>query len=151
MTRIHGRVPKQILLYVGRQPLHMASQFQWANGVARFTLIDMREVDGEPLLASPEPSDNVLGILARLGNHRAGLRSILEKLSRLQRDEAEFYFQAPSALGKSDPFLLTKIDPQWNSDLPLGKKESEQCHPRRRRAGLISSSTLKACKLAFSF
>lgn len=66
VTRIHGRVPKQILLYVGRKPLHMASQFQWTDGVARFTLVDMREIDGEPLLASSEPSDNVLGILARL-------------------------------------------------------------------------------------
>jgi predicted transposase YdaD len=94
VTRIHGRVPKQILLYVGRRPLHMASQFQWAGGVARFTLIDIREIDGEPLLASPEPSDNVLGILARLENHRAALRGIIEKLSRLQREEAEFYFQA---------------------------------------------------------
>lgn len=94
VTRIHGRVPKQVLLYVGRKPLRMANQFEWADGVARFTLIDMSEIDGEPLLASPEPSDNVLSILARLVNQRAAVRSILEKLSKLQRDEAEFYFQA---------------------------------------------------------
>jgi predicted transposase YdaD len=94
VTRVHGSVPKQILLYVGRKPLQMANRFEWADGVARFTLIDMRDVDGEPLVSSPEPSDNVLGILARLGDQRAALRSILENISGLRRDEAEFYFQA---------------------------------------------------------
>ncbi len=62
--------------------------------MARFNLIDVSQVYGEPLIESPEPSDNVLGILARIQNHRAALRSILTKLSRLQRDEAEFYYQA---------------------------------------------------------
>jgi len=48
VTRIHGRVPKQILLYIGRKPSQMASEFRWADGLARFTMIDMHEVDGEP-------------------------------------------------------------------------------------------------------
>jgi predicted transposase YdaD len=94
VARMHGRVPKQVLLYVGRKPLQMANLFEWADGVARYTLIDMRDVDGELLVASSEPSDNVLGILARLGNHRAALRSILEKVSRLRADQAAFYCQA---------------------------------------------------------
>jgi hypothetical protein len=92
--RIHERVPKQILLYVGNKPLQMAPQFEWADGVARFTILDLHDIDGELLIASPEPSDNVLGILGRLQNGRAALRRILEKLSGLPRAEAEFYGQA---------------------------------------------------------
>lgn len=94
VTRVHRRIPKQILLYVGRKPLQMPSQFEWPDGVTRYTLIDMREFDAEPLIASPEPSDNVLGILGRLRDQRAALRSILERLSGLPGEESEFYFRA---------------------------------------------------------
>ena len=93
-ARVHGRVPKQVLLYVGPQPLRMANHFKWDDGVARFTILDLREIDAEPLLASPEPSDNVVAILGRLGNSRAALRRILEKLAGLPREEAAFYGQA---------------------------------------------------------
>ena len=93
-TRIHGRVPKQILLYACRQPLQMASQFEWADGIARFTIIDLHEIDAEPLIASPEPSDNVLAILGRLGNSREALQRILKKLVGLPREDARFCFQA---------------------------------------------------------
>ena len=92
--RIYGRVPKQIVLYVGREPLRMADRFEWADGVARFTMMDLREIDAEPLLASPEPSDNVLGILGRFQNDRATLRRILAKLAILPREETEFYHRA---------------------------------------------------------
>jgi predicted transposase YdaD len=94
VNRLYGRVPRQILLYVGRDRLRMDSQFQWANGRAGFTLIDMRDVDGEPFVTSPEPSDNVLAILGRLGDQRAALRGILENLSRLERDQTDFYVQS---------------------------------------------------------
>ncbi len=94
VNRLYGRVPRQILLYVGRERLRMSSQFQWPDGQAGFTLIDMREADGEPLVASPEPSDNVLGILGRLKDQRAALRGVLDKLKRLDREQAEFYYQS---------------------------------------------------------
>ncbi len=92
--RIHGRVPKQIVLYVGPKPLQMADHFEWTDGVVRFTILDLRDIDAEPLLASAEPSDNVLGILGRLQNSRDALRRILAKLVTLPREEAEFYCQA---------------------------------------------------------
>jgi hypothetical protein len=51
-------------------------------------------VDGEPLLASAEPSDNVIAILARLKDSHAAVRRILENLSKLPREKASEYFQA---------------------------------------------------------
>ena len=91
---IHHRIPKQVLLYVGREPLRMESQFTWADGSIRYAVIDMHAVEGELLLSSPEPSDNVLAILARLRDRRAAIRSILENISRLPREEAKEYYQA---------------------------------------------------------
>lgn len=93
VTRIHRRVPRQVLLYVGAKSLQMESHFEWADGIARFTLIDMREFEVEPLLASPEPNDNILGILGRLKDERTALRNVLGKLWGLPREEAETYFR----------------------------------------------------------
>ena len=93
INRVHGRIPRQILLYVGRKPLRMASRLEWADGEARFTTVDLSTVDGEPLVASPDPGDNILGVLTRLKDDRAALRRILQKLSRLERDQADRYFQ----------------------------------------------------------
>ena len=51
ITRVHGRVPHQIALYIGSEPLRMADRYDWAYGSARFTLIDIRDLDGKSLLA----------------------------------------------------------------------------------------------------
>jgi predicted transposase YdaD len=48
----------------------------------------------EPLLASAEPSDDILAIVARLKDSYAAVRSILERLSILPRQRAEEYYQA---------------------------------------------------------
>ncbi|MGH9437123.1 MAG: hypothetical protein ACRD22_04315 [Terriglobia bacterium] len=94
IARMHRRIPRQVLLYAGRERLRMPSEITWADGFHRYQLIDMLGVDGEPLLASPEPSDNVLAILARLKDSRDAVRRILESVSRLPGEKANEYFQA---------------------------------------------------------
>lgn len=93
ITRVHGRVPYQIGLYIGSEPLRMADLYEWPYGSARFTLIDIRNLDGEPLLASPELGDNVISILARLNDQRGAVRRIVNKISRLESDKAVEYVQ----------------------------------------------------------
>lgn len=94
IARVHGRLPKQVVLYVGRDPLRMPGELKWAGGFIRYDVIDIREVDAEPLLASVDPGDNVIAILGKLGDYREALRVILRKLSGLRHDEAGSYLQA---------------------------------------------------------
>ena len=94
IAKMHRRIPRQVLVYAGRERLRMPSEITWADGFHRYQLIDMLGVDGEPLLASPEPSDNVLAILARLKDSGGAVRRILESVSRLPREKASEYFQA---------------------------------------------------------
>ncbi len=146
ITRLHGRVPKQIVLYVGKQPLQMASEFKWADGEARFTLIDMLTLNGEALLASPEPSDNVLGVLTRLEDHRTALRRILESLSKLQRDQADFYYRALLILAglrglekvvQEEAKIMLAIDISENKVLgPAYKRAVEEGHEKGLQEGL---------------
>jgi|ERR1017187_2360591 transposase-like protein len=60
------------------------------------------------------------------------VRKIVGK--RLTYAELTGKTEQASALGKNRPFPLTKSDPHEEHDLPLGKKNNERYHPRRRRA-----------------
>ena len=46
---------------------------------------------------------------------------------------------AASALGKSDPFALTKSDPHQEHDLPVGKEKSDIIHAEGVRFAFTSS------------
>lgn len=52
--RLHGQFPRQILLYVGEAPLRMKSAL--AGGMVTFSYeqTDIRDLDGQPLLASSQ-------------------------------------------------------------------------------------------------
>jgi hypothetical protein len=86
-----GRLPRQVALYVGEAPLRMKDRVESPNVSVRFYLVDIRELDGERLLASGNPGDSVLAVLTRLGERLEGVRRILERIAagpRGERDEA---------------------------------------------------------------
>ena len=97
--RLHGGIPLQIVLYIGEKPMRMKNTIAVAGLTYRFHLIDIRELDGEPLLASPNLSDNVVAVLTRLGSQPGTVRRILERIANSkasQRGEAltELYILA---------------------------------------------------------
>ena len=86
--RQFGQFPRQLVLYVGEAPMRMEAVL---GGPAagnpkfafRFELFDFRDLDGEVLLASAGIENNLLAVLARLGNQRAVVRRILGKIAEL--------------------------------------------------------------------
>jgi hypothetical protein len=81
MARIYGHVPRQIVLYVGEEKMRMRDRIEGPDFSFRFHLVDVRELDGEALLASPNPGDNVIAVLTRLGNERETVRRILKRIA----------------------------------------------------------------------
>jgi DNA-binding FrmR family transcriptional regulator len=55
----------------------------------RFRLVDIRDLDGEQLLASTNIGDNVLAVLTRLGEQREAVRRILERIAAGRRGERD--------------------------------------------------------------
>src|ERR1035438_3095913 len=55
----YGRIPRQVALYVGEAPLRMRDRVESADVSVRFHLVDIRDLDGEELLASAHLGDNV--------------------------------------------------------------------------------------------
>ena len=52
--RLSGKFPRQIVLYVGEAPLAMPSELRGPRVWIGYELVDIRELDGEALLASSD-------------------------------------------------------------------------------------------------
>ncbi len=93
--RLHNEFPRQIVLYVGRESMQMSDRLEWHAGSFTYRLIDLREIDSQPLLASPDTSDNVLSILTRFSNQRRAVEQVLAKVAlEKDLDRRGFYLQA---------------------------------------------------------
>jgi len=77
----YGRLPRQVALYVGEAPLRMKDHVESPDVSLRFHLVDIRDLDGERLLASTNMGDNVLALLTRTGDRLKGVRRILERIA----------------------------------------------------------------------
>ena len=87
--RQYGRLPRQVVLYVGEAPLRMKNRVESPDVSVRFHLVDIRDLDGEQLLASTNIGDNVLAVLTRLGEQREAVRRILERIAAGRRGERD--------------------------------------------------------------
>jgi hypothetical protein len=61
----YGQIPRQVVLYVGEAPLRMSDGAEGRDFSVRFHLVDIRDLDGERLLASTHVGDKVLAVLTR--------------------------------------------------------------------------------------
>ena len=89
--RQYGRLPRQVALYVGEAPLRMKDRVEGPDVSVRFHLVDIRDLDGERLLASANIGDNVLAVLTKLSELPKAVRRILERIaagSPEERDQA---------------------------------------------------------------
>jgi hypothetical protein len=82
-----SEAPQQVVLYVGQEPQRMQDTLREGRTQFGYEIVDIRELDGEPLLDSERLGDNVLGILARLRDQREAVRRVLSKITGLGADE----------------------------------------------------------------
>ena len=79
-NRAFGRFPHQLVLYVGAAPARMGTQLSGPGIAYEFRVFDIRELDSEVLLASPDLGDNTIAILARLADGIEAVRRILRMI-----------------------------------------------------------------------
>ncbi len=85
--RLFKVFPRQIVLYVGTPPLRMASRLEGPGISFSYELIDMRDLDGDVLLASEQVGDNILAILTRLRDQRAAVREVVHRICLLEETQ----------------------------------------------------------------
>jgi predicted transposase YdaD len=76
----------QTVLYMGREPLRMPSGYQSPSMDFRFEIINLREIDAAPLLASEDWADVALALLAK-GDWEEALRVAVSRLSQMEKEE----------------------------------------------------------------
>jgi predicted transposase YdaD len=81
--RLFQRFPRQILLYVGGEPLRMPAELAGPDHVCRYTIFDIRDLDSETLLSSALIADVVIAVLTRLRDQKAAVRRILSRIAQL--------------------------------------------------------------------
>ena len=116
--REHKQFPKQIVLYVGEAPLRMKASLTEPDEVQpdlafRYSLVDIRALDGAALLASSRIQDNLLAVLTRLPQRMEAIRDILARIARLEphaRCEAFAQFLIISGLRKLEPVIREEAE-----------------------------------------
>jgi hypothetical protein len=89
----HKKLPIQIVLYVGNEPMNMQNHMEGEGVSFSYRLVDIREIDCSQLLQSDSPEDIVLAILCGTKDVDATIRKILDKLSVLPPKEREGYIR----------------------------------------------------------
>jgi hypothetical protein len=89
VRRNFRKFPQQILVYLGEAPLTMRSELSGPRLSYSYQIVDIRDLDGERLLASPEVGDNIVAILTRLPDRRATVRRIVARIAALGPGERE--------------------------------------------------------------
>jgi len=81
IQRSFGRFPEQLVLYVGEAPLRMAGRISGPGLSFECAIVDIRQLDSEPLLESRILEDNIVAVLARWPDNVSAVRRILEKIA----------------------------------------------------------------------
>jgi len=79
--RQFGRLPEQVVLYVGEAPLRMEHSLRGPRLSFEYRMVDFRQFDGERLLESDRIGDNVVAVLARMRDRKATVRRILHRIA----------------------------------------------------------------------
>ena len=89
-----GRFPLQYVFYVGLAELSMPSAVVCEGRIVyRYNLVNVADLDAEPMLASPDVRDNILAVLMRLGDRERALHRILGRIGDLRDASRREAFQ----------------------------------------------------------
>jgi predicted transposase YdaD len=86
------KFPRQIVLYVGEPEVRMNAAWNEPDFSFRYTLIDIRNLDGAALLESSRIEDNVVAILTRLQDRASAVRKILARIASLEEPARRYAF-----------------------------------------------------------
>jgi len=158
----HGRYPKQVLLYVGRDRMRMPTGHAANEDFTyRYAAVDIRDLDEKQLMESGGIGDNVLALLAGSRNERKTVREILERIAGMDESKRESTLEQLTVLAglrhlvplvqeEANRMPITEnildhelIGPAYKKGRRVGRKEGELAMLRRlieKRFGAVPPS-----------
>jgi len=92
VAQVYGRFPELYVLYVGSEPLNMASELVTPYLTFRFKIIDIRYWEAETLLQGKHPADAVLAILGNHSERPETIRRILQRIAKMKVEDRNIAF-----------------------------------------------------------
>jgi len=89
LVRVHKQHIVQTVLYLGREPLRLEQTYTSPSMEFRFEIVNLREYEAEPLLASPDWADNALALLAK-GEPDKALVAVLTRLPAMKSEDRDW-------------------------------------------------------------
>jgi len=86
LVRTHKQHVVQTVLYLGREPVRLEHIYQSPSMEFRFEIVNLREIDAEPLLASLDWADNILALLAK-GAPEKALATVMMRIREMRRED----------------------------------------------------------------
>ena len=86
LVRAHHQHIIQTVLYLGREPLRLESGYTSPSMSFRFEIINLREYDAQPLLASDDWADVALALLAK-GDREEALEVAVSRLRGMKSED----------------------------------------------------------------
>ena len=83
---MYGEHVTQVVLYLGREPMRLDRTYTSPSLDFRFEVVNLREWDAEPLLASPDWADNVLALLAK-GSPEKALEVVIPRIAAMRGED----------------------------------------------------------------
>ena len=116
--RDYARPPKQIVFWIGPRKVGVKDGLSFDPDLHyRYTVIDVRDIDGEFLLESEEVGEAIFAILCRLRDVRAGIARIAGRIRRLNPvEQREALIKLLVLSGLRD---LTEVVKEEISDMPF--------------------------------
>jgi hypothetical protein len=116
-----GRIPRQIVVYVGRAKMRMPVRIEHPKLKFEYILLDIRTIDAAPLIASGEIEANIIGFLCGNGATRENLRRILRNLCRFESNRRKDALAQLAALAglrvKQEIFVEEAIEMGLQADI----------------------------------
>jgi hypothetical protein len=113
IRRKFRRFPRQVVLYVGSEPLRMKGRLTGPGLKYRCRFADIRDLDAGPLLESASLEDNVIAVLARFGDELSSVRRILARIAESgaeERSAALSELMVLSGLRKLEPVIEREVE-----------------------------------------
>ena len=133
IRRRYGRLPCQVAVYVGREPMRMEARLVEAGLVFGYELLDFRDVNPELLIEQGSPADHVLALLAgRADEHR--IRTILERIVRLPQESCSRALQSLLLISELRGLGARVQEEVESMPLVLNMLDSEVFGPPLRKA-----------------
>jgi predicted transposase/invertase (TIGR01784 family) len=107
----HYQLPlSQMVLYVGNSNCKMPDKISHATLSYSFQVLDIRTIDSKTLLNSPTMEENLVALLAKITNEHEVLQIVLDKISHVDVNLGDDYFEQLNILAGLRPRVKRELD-----------------------------------------